>query len=104
MGRFARLDTKPQVDLSSVEQLSQLFACRRQHHCPKQLGQLFYTFFKFAVANQYIIMKTNLIVLLAVLFLAPNTVSAESPLIIAHRGASGYLPEHTLEAKAMAHG
>jgi len=25
------------------------------------------------------------------------------PLIIAHRGASGYLPEHTLEAKAMAH-
>lgn len=26
-----------------------------------------------------------------------------SPIIIAHRGASGYLPEHTLEAKAMAH-
>ena len=25
------------------------------------------------------------------------------PLIIAHRGASGYLPEHTLPAKAMAH-
>lgn len=25
------------------------------------------------------------------------------PLIIAHRGASGYLPEHTLEAKTMAH-
>ncbi len=25
------------------------------------------------------------------------------PVIIAHRGASGYLPEHTLEAKAMAH-
>jgi glycerophosphoryl diester phosphodiesterase len=25
------------------------------------------------------------------------------PLIIAHRGASGYLPEHTLEAKVMAH-
>jgi glycerophosphoryl diester phosphodiesterase len=25
------------------------------------------------------------------------------PLIIAHRGACGYLPEHTLEAKAMAH-
>ncbi|MFP4283731.1 MAG: glycerophosphodiester phosphodiesterase [Opitutales bacterium] len=25
------------------------------------------------------------------------------PLIIAHRGASAYLPEHTLEAKAMAH-
>ena len=26
-----------------------------------------------------------------------------SPLIIAHRGASGYLPEHTLEAKRLAH-
>jgi len=26
------------------------------------------------------------------------------PLIIAHRGASGYLPEHTLAAKALAHG
>ena len=28
----------------------------------------------------------------------------ERPLIIAHRGASGYLPEHTLEAKALAFG
>lgn len=27
-----------------------------------------------------------------------------SPIVIAHRGASGYLPEHTLEAKALAHG
>ncbi len=27
-----------------------------------------------------------------------------APLIIAHRGASGYLPEHTLEAKALAFG
>ena len=27
-----------------------------------------------------------------------------SPIIIAHRGASGYLPEHTLAAKALAHG
>jgi len=26
------------------------------------------------------------------------------PVVIAHRGASGYLPEHTLPAKAMAHG
>jgi glycerophosphoryl diester phosphodiesterase len=25
------------------------------------------------------------------------------PLVIAHRGASGYLPEHTLEAKSLAH-
>jgi glycerophosphoryl diester phosphodiesterase len=29
--------------------------------------------------------------------------AAAAPLVIAHRGASGYLPEHTLPAKAMAH-
>jgi glycerophosphoryl diester phosphodiesterase len=29
---------------------------------------------------------------------------AHRPLIIAHRGACGYLPEHTLEAKALAYG
>jgi len=28
----------------------------------------------------------------------------KTPLIIAHRGASGYLPEHSLAAKALAHG
>lgn len=27
----------------------------------------------------------------------------DSPIVIAHRGASGYLPEHTLPAKALAH-
>lgn len=48
-------------------------------------------------------MKTNLITLLATIILIPCIVSAETPLIIAHRGASGYLPEHTLEAKSMAH-
>jgi glycerophosphoryl diester phosphodiesterase len=31
-------------------------------------------------------------------------VDEHRPLIIAHRGASGYLPEHTLEAKALAYG
>ncbi len=30
--------------------------------------------------------------------------AAERPLVIAHRGASGYLPEHTLAAKALAIG
>lgn len=30
--------------------------------------------------------------------------SVKTPLIIAHRGASGYLPEHSLAAKALAHG
>ncbi len=29
--------------------------------------------------------------------------STSHPLVIAHRGASGYLPEHTLAAKALAH-
>ena len=29
---------------------------------------------------------------------------AAEPIVIAHRGASGYLPEHTLAAKALAHG
>lgn len=28
---------------------------------------------------------------------------AAAPVVIAHRGASGYLPEHTLPAKALAH-
>ncbi|MDP5063444.1 MAG: glycerophosphodiester phosphodiesterase [Haliea sp.] len=31
------------------------------------------------------------------------TAAVLSPIVIAHRGASGYLPEHTLPAKAMAH-
>ena len=30
--------------------------------------------------------------------------AVDRPLIIAHRGASGYLPEHTLESKALAYG
>ncbi len=29
--------------------------------------------------------------------------TAGTPIVIAHRGASGYLPEHTLEAKTLAH-
>ena len=32
-----------------------------------------------------------------------NRVQNSKKLVIAHRGASGYLPEHTLAAKAMAH-
>lgn len=39
------------------------------------------------------------------LFLVVALGAAETrPLIIAHRGASGYLPEHTLAAKALAYG
>lgn len=48
-----------------------------------------------------------------VLCLAPGPLTAEpaastihpmGKIVIAHRGASAYLPEHTLEAKALAHG
>ncbi len=44
--------------------------------------------------------------LLLALLLATSTpiVDAKAPIVIAHRGASGYLPEHTLAAKALAHG
>ena len=31
------------------------------------------------------------------------TAQTSKPVVIAHRGASGYLPEHTLEAKVLAH-
>jgi glycerophosphoryl diester phosphodiesterase len=40
----------------------------------------------------------------ATLLLAAGPAVADGPVVIAHRGASGYLPEHTLEAKALAHG
>ncbi len=40
----------------------------------------------------------------ALFLLAAGPAVADAPLVIAHRGASGYLPEHTLEAKALAHG
>jgi glycerophosphoryl diester phosphodiesterase len=43
--------------------------------------------------------------LLALLLALGGLAAAEPrPLIIAHRGASGYLPEHTLAAKALAYG
>jgi glycerophosphoryl diester phosphodiesterase len=47
-------------------------------------------------------MKTNLTALLCALAL-PLSAQTAKPVIIAHRGASGYLPEHTLEAKVLAH-
>lgn len=45
------------------------------------------------------------IAFIMVFLLAPAAGCAQAvrPLVVAHRGASGYLPEHTLEAKAMAH-
>ena len=41
--------------------------------------------------------------LLLLTTLTTLTAMAQEKIIIAHRGASGYVPEHTLEAKAMAH-
>jgi glycerophosphoryl diester phosphodiesterase len=40
--------------------------------------------------------------LLLALLVVP-AMAADAPLVIAHRGASAYLPEHTLPAKALAH-
>ena len=34
---------------------------------------------------------------------APHSTADQTPVVIAHRGASGYLPEHTLQAKVLAH-
>ena len=39
----------------------------------------------------------------AILAMGTMAALAQPPLIIAHRGASAYLPEHTLPAKALAH-
>ncbi|WP_158145858.1 glycerophosphodiester phosphodiesterase [Vibrio fluvialis] len=44
------------------------------------------------------------ILTLSLLALACSASVSANPLVIAHRGASGYLPEHTLEAKALAYG
>ena len=51
-------------------------------------------------------MRTQVKALLTGIILATSMVSAAQAadkVVIAHRGASGYLPEHTLPAKAMAH-
>ena len=42
------------------------------------------------------------LILAGTLLLPANAQDNTRPLVIAHRGASGYLPEHTLEAVAMA--
>ncbi|QOD59469.1 glycerophosphodiester phosphodiesterase [Polaribacter haliotis] len=52
-------------------------------------------------------MKSILLFLIGLLFISCNETKKQSPMnkkiVIAHRGASGYLPEHTMEAKAMAY-
>ena len=47
-------------------------------------------------------MKTILTAILCSLALS-MVAQTSKPVVIAHRGASGYLPEHTLEAKVLAH-
>ncbi len=54
------------------------------------------------MASAKIMMKTSLFVLLGILTLSALAQPAR-PVVIAHRGASGYLPEHTLESKVLAH-
>jgi glycerophosphoryl diester phosphodiesterase len=41
--------------------------------------------------------------LFALLLMLTAATTSAQPLVIAHRGASGYLPEHTLAAKVLAH-
>ncbi|MEO9572225.1 MAG: glycerophosphodiester phosphodiesterase [Polaribacter sp.] len=52
-------------------------------------------------------MKSILLFLIGLLSISNNAQIKESymstKIVVAHRGASGYLPEHTLESKAMAH-
>ncbi len=42
--------------------------------------------------------------IMTLMTLQAPALSSDEKLVIAHRGASGYLPEHTLAAKALAHG
>lgn len=48
-----------------------------------------------------IIKKTLFLILVCIFYICPSLNAR--PVIIAHRGASGYLPEHTLASKAMAY-
>ncbi len=48
-------------------------------------------------------MKRTLVLTLTVMWVLAASVSAQDVTVIAHRGASGYLPELTLESFAMAH-
>ena len=50
-------------------------------------------------------MSKHLITVLLISLLSCNMPSndASDKIVIAHRGASGYIPEHTMESKAMAH-
>lgn len=49
-------------------------------------------------------MRHCLLFCLSLLTWNADMFAADKPIVIAHRGASGYLPEHTLEAKTLAYG
>ena len=51
-------------------------------------------------------LKTGLLIITTCLLItsAQTTMATADKIVIAHRGASGYLPEHTLESKALAYG
>ncbi|MGL5120738.1 MAG: glycerophosphodiester phosphodiesterase, partial [Plesiomonas shigelloides] len=46
--------------------------------------------------------KTLLALMTSAVLVAPVFAQTGDKIVVAHRGASGYLPEHTLPAKAMA--
>lgn len=46
----------------------------------------------------------SMAIMMSTLVMGSSAMAADSnEIVIAHRGASGYLPEHTLPAKAMAY-
>lgn len=66
--------------------------------CPLILNQ--------KLQNRYVMKPLTFILFFVVLLLSITSCALKKPkqkVVIAHRGASGYLPEHTLEAAAMAH-
>ena len=45
----------------------------------------------------------TLLILFLIIYVGGTAMADDKKIVIAHRGASGYLPEHSLEAKAMAY-
>lgn len=65
---------------------------------------LFKLFIRVVQATRHIAISTAVLAAIGSNSIAVMPAVAEvKPIVIAHRGASGYLPEHTLEAKALAH-
>lgn len=60
-----------------------------------------YSINNFALINATKLTLVFYLILLSSCVMAQN--QTQHPIVIAHRGASGYLPEHTMESKSMAH-